>query len=321
MKKTTAVLLLNTGTPAQPDAKSVERFLTEFLSDRNIVDLPAWLWQPLLKGIILPRRSPKSAQKYRQIWQTNGSPLLLTTMELALGLQQELKHAGGNSIPVLYAMRYGEPSIQSQLLILQKKGIKNCIIFPLFPQSSFTTTGSIHKLIEQIRCSFPITSVNGYANHPAYTQALAMHLREYWQSTPRAERLIFSFHGIPARLISRGDSYLQECYQTINKLVEILALPAGCWEISFQSRFGPGKWLQPATSERIRSAALEGLSSLQVFAPGFAVDCLETLHEVEIEMRELYQQNGGKSFDYIPALNSSSGHILALATILKEYGI
>lgn len=315
MKKSTGILLVNTGTPLNSNPKWVSRYLKEFLSDREIVDLPAWLWQPVLKTILLPQRAPKSAKKYDQIWQPEGSPLLTGTKVLAAGLEAHLANHDFSTFIVRAAMRYGEPSLDAQLEYLADQGVDRIVVFPLFPQSSFSTTGSIKK------CNHPSDSmkiqfVDGYASHPAYIQALAIHLEKYWQDHARAERLIFSFHGVPLKLIRKGDSYQRECYQTVHALVEKLSLPKGSWEISFQSRFGPAKWLTPATRDRVQSAAHEGVSSLQVFAPGFAVDCLETLHEINIEMRDLYHQQGGKSFGYIPALNSSSAHIHALADIL-----
>ncbi len=321
MKCKCGVLLINTGTPANPNAASVRAFLAEFLLDQAIVDLPGWLWQPILKTFILPMRAPKSAGKYKAIWGNGGSPLLLGTEKLAHAIEQELQKLHFLEICVETAMRYGSLSIEKQLTKLQKKGVSRVVALPLFPQTSLTTTGTIFKEIGRLNSTVPIKKLNGYGSHPEYIRAMAEHLQNYWQSQPRAKQLIFSFHGIPQKLVAQGDTYERECRQSIELLVEQLQLPRDSFKVGFQSRFGPGKWLEPETIELVKKAAQDGVETLQIFAPGFAIDCLETLHEINIEMRKLYQQFGGKNFEYIPALNSSTDHIRALTNILMEYAI
>ncbi len=313
-----AVLLINTGSPANPDSVSVRSFLEEFLSDTAIVDLPHWIWQPILKNIILPLRSSRSANKYKEIWLENGSPLLLGTKKLAGAIEQELQKSLSTEICVKIAMRYGNPSIEKQINELCTTGVHQVIALPLFPQTSVTTTGTIFKEIERLNNTIPIKKASGYGTHPAYIQALAEHLKLYWQSHARAERLIFSFHGIPHKLTALGDTYEQECKQSIGLLVEHLQLPQNSHRIGFQSRFGPGRWLEPATIELIKQAAQDEVKALQIFAPGFAIDCLETLHEIDVDMRADFQRWGGKQFEYIPCMNNSAGHSKALGNLINS---
>ncbi len=318
MKCKWGVLLINTGTPANHNLASVRAFLTEFLSDPAIVDLPGWLWQPILNSFILPKRAPISAAKYIAIWENGGSPLLLETRRLAHAIEQELQQSQNLEICVESAMRYGNLSIEKQLTELQKRGADSVVILPLFPQTSLTTTGTILNEIGFLKSKMPIKKIIGYGSHPEYINALAEHLQNYWRSQPRAEQLIFSFHGIPQKLVAHGDTYERECRQSIELLVEKLQLPRDSFKVGFQSRFGPGKWLEPETIRLVKKAAQDKVKTLQIFAPGFAIDCLETLHEIDIEMRILYQQYGGINFDYIPAMNSSTVHSRALASILLE---
>lgn len=321
MKKTTpdktAVLLVNTGTPTAPTPAAVKTYLSTFLSDRHVVDLPNWIWQPILKTIILRTRPPRSAAKYREIWQPEGSPLLHFSEQLKTGLEKNLAKIYENLIPVQFAMLYGEPDIEQAIVSLQQRGYQKMIVLPLFPQFSSATTAAVLDRIN--KTPYPATILAQYYDHPAYIKALAEQLGQHWASQGQAEKILFSFHGIPQKRIRLGDPYENQCRTTIRKLAETLNLQPHQFEIGFQSRFGGGQWLKPDSKEILVKWARTGIQDIQVFAPGFPIDCLETLHEIEIELTALFKQNGGKHLSYIPALNAAPSHINAITEILAPY--
>jgi ferrochelatase len=316
--KKIGILLVNMGSPDAPDVTSVEKYLRQFLSDPHIVDLPPWFWKPVLRKFILPKRSPKSAGKYQQIWTSDGSPLTSTCKKLAARVEQILEKQICAVCMVRPAMRYGNPSIATQLQALIDAGAEKIGVLPLFPQSSYTTTASIIQEVNHFSSSIPITCLPEYFDHPAYKEAVLAHLAAYWNSHPRFAETIFSFHGIPQKLIRRGDTYEQQCCQTAEALAGALGLPAESWRIAFQSKFGPGQWTRPSTINTLKDLAGQGIESVQIFCPGFAADSLETIHEIAIELKEIYFKAGGKIFAYIPALNAGETHAQALAKILID---
>ncbi len=313
------ILLTNLGTPDTPTPRALRRYLKEFLSDRRVVDLPRLLWWPLLHGIILRTRPRRSAAAYRKVWTDEGAPLLVISRRQAEELQNALAARLG-AVPVVLAMRYGEPSIQSGLEALRREGVTHLLVLPLYPQYSCSTTASTFDAVaEAFRgwrhlpvCRF----VHDYHDHGGYIDAVAASIRESWAEQPPAERLIFSFHGTPQRFRDEGDPYYAQCRVTASRVAERLALAPERWMMTFQSRFGREEWLQPYTDASLKALAASGVETVDVVCPGFAADCLETLEEIAVENRRLFMDAGGKGLRYIPALNARADHIGALADIL-----
>jgi ferrochelatase len=316
---TTAILLVNLGTPDAPTAPAVKRYLAEFLGDRRVVDLPRLLWLPILHGIILNTRPAKSAAKYAKVWTPEGSPLKVHTERQAKLLKGLLGLRGRNDLLIDWAMRYGNPSIPSVLDRLQAAGATDICVLPLYPQYAGSTTASTQDAIDAWQARQPnppaITLINDYHQHPGYIAALAASVRAHWTTHGRGDKLIMSFHGIPQRAVDLGDPYAGQCHATANALAAALELPAGAWQATFQSRFGAAKWLQPYTQPTLEKLAGEGLERVDVICPGFPADCLETLEEIALECREAFIERGGKAFHYIPCLNERDDWIAALANI------
>ncbi|MCP4142550.1 MAG: ferrochelatase [Chloroflexi bacterium] len=321
MSKSLGILLANTGTPDAPTAKAVRRFLAPFLGDPRVIEIPRLLWLPILHGIILNTRPRRSAKLYQRVWDERGSPLLYHTKDLAenveAALQARLPEA---SLNVAVGMRYGNPSIKNALAELREKGATHLIILPIFPQYSGTTSGTIiEKVFDELKSWRWLPSVqiiSDYHDHPAYISALAKSLRNSWEESEKAEKLLFSFHGIPNDYVTKGDPYEKQCLQTAALLSAELSLGEKEHEVAFQSRLGRQEWLKPYTSEKLEQLGTEKLSSLDVLAPGFAVDCLETIDEIAREGRQEFQNAGGGEFRYIPSLNATDLHADALSEIV-----
>lgn len=316
----TGVLLINTGTPDAPTPRALRRFLAQFLSDRRVVDAPRWLWLPILHGVILNIRPSRSARLYQRIWTPQGSPLLLTVQRQAEDLQHTLQSLTPQPITVATGMRYGSPSIAEGLRSLREQGTERVLVNPLFPQYSATTTASALDAafteLQTWRWMPEIRTISGYYAHPVYINALAESIRSSWERHGVCQRLLFSFHGIPASYAQGGNPYPQQCHTTARLVAEQLDLEGGSWEVSFQSRFGPQTWLEPYTDRTLAAWGHAGVHSVSVICPGFSADCLETLYEIDIEARHIFQQAGGERFSYIPALNEHPAHIQALTEII-----
>ena len=316
------VLLTNVGTPEAPESGSVRTYLRAFLSDRRVVDYPRWLWLPLLYGIILRVRPRRSVKLYRSIWTQSGSPLIVIMESIADKLGSQINASSKGSIAVEIGMRYGRPSIAGALAKLRSAGIQNLVVFPLYPQYSGTTTGSTFDAVFQEIRAWPqipdLQLISDYHDHPGYISALAQSVRTAWQDRVRPDSLLISFHGIPQRFADQGDPYPQQCRRTAELLAEALDLEREYWTYSYQSRFGPEPWLQPYTDETLEEFGKQGLRNLHIIAPGFSVDCLETLEELQVEGHEIFRAAGGDSFHYLPALNDRPEHIAALTSILLE---
>lgn len=314
------VLLVNTGSPDAPTPRAVRRYLAQFLSDRRVIEYPRWIWLPLLYGVILNTRPWRSARLYQRVWGENGSPLLYYTRRLAEALQERLQQESPACVLVRAGMRYGHPSITAALEEFHQIEISKIILLPLFPQYSGTTTGTIldefFAALRSWRAIPAIQTIASYYDHPAYIQALATRIRDFWGQNGKPEYVLFSFHGIPQSYAEDGDPYPTQCQETARLLAQALALPEGAWSLSFQSRFGAQAWLKPYTDETLAALARRSFSRLDVACPGFAVDCLETLDEIGHEGRRIYIENGGKAFAYLPALNDSPLHVEALAKVL-----
>ena len=279
-------------------------YLAEFLSDPRVVELPRFLWLPILYGIILNTRPARSAEKYRAIWTPEGSPLAVHTKRQAALLQKILP---GEKVE--YAMRYGEPSISSVL-----KRLDPAIVIPLYPQYSHSTTGSIVDLLPGRNV------VKDFHDHPAYLAALASSIEKHWATNGRGEKLVMSFHGLPQRAVDRGDPYQSQCLRTAQLLSEKLNLSKHQFIVTFQSRFGAAKWLQPYTEPTLVGLARSGIRHVDIVCPGFVSDCLETLEEIGIGARQAFTQAGGGAFHLIACLNESPEWIAALAAISGREG-
>jgi ferrochelatase len=303
------------GTPDAPTASAVRRYLAEFLGDHRVVEIPRLIWMAILHGIILRVRPAKSAAKYASIWTEAGSPLKVWTDKQAKALQ-DVFDAQGQAVSVRYAMRYGNPSIASQLDALKTEGFTRVLVVPAYPQYSGTTTASVFDAIYQwglrTRVLPEFRFINHYHDDAGYIQALAKRVRAHWAAHGQAEKLIMSFHGVPERTLHLGDPYHCECYKTARLLGEALGLNKSQYMVTFQSRFGKAKWLEPYTEPTLIALAQQGVKHVDLICPGFTSDCLETLEEISQEAQEAYLHAGGEVFHYIPCLNDSATWIQAL---------
>ncbi|WP_298597024.1 ferrochelatase [Zoogloea sp.] len=312
----TGVLLVNLGTPAAPTAAALRPYLKEFLSDPRVVEIPRPIWWLILNGIILNTRPAKSAKKYASVWTPEGSPLKVHTEKQAKLLAGFLANAGHRDLHVSWAMRYGQPSIRSQLDAMRAAGCNRILVVPLYPQYAASTTATV--IDEVANClrhwrNLPeIRYVRSFGDDPGYIEALAASVRAHWQRNGQADRLVLSFHGIPRRSLDLGDPYHCECYKTGRLLGEALQLPPERLIVSFQSRFGKAEWLKPYTQPTLEALGQSGVGSVDVMCPGFVSDCLETLEEINMECREAFLHAGGKQFGYIPCLNETQPWIEAL---------
>jgi ferrochelatase len=317
-----AVLLVNTGTPLAPRAPQVRRFLRRFLSDPRVVELPRLLWLPLLNGVILPLRAPRSARNYQRIWTDAGSPLAVYCERLRDALATALQRDAPDEWRVAVAYLYAEPNVPAQLAALRAAGARRIVVLPLYPQCSGTTAGAVFDQVGGVtrrwRALPDLRLIGDYHDDPRYIAALAASVREYWQQHGRDAHLLMSFHGIPQALVRQGDDYERQCHATGALLAAELGLSGSDWSLSFQSRFGAAKWLGPATDTRLQELAAAGTRRVVVMCPGFAVDCLETLEEIAIGGREIFLHAGGTDYDYIPALNDRADHANALAQLLRS---
>lgn len=296
------VLLVNLGTPEAPTPAAVKRYLAEFLSDRRVIELPAWLWQPILRGIILTTRPKKSAHAYQQIWTERGSPLAFHTADTAAAL------AGtwGADVRVDWAMRYGAPAIGDRLAALKDQGCERILIAPLYPQYCAATTATVvdavGKALAAMRWQPAIRTLPPYHDDPIYIATLAARIRDQIAALAFVpERLIASFHGMPARTLKLGDPYHCQCRKTARLLGEALGHEV---MVTFQSRFGRAKWLEPATDTTLAALSGQGVRSVALVTPGFAADCLETLEEIALRGSATFRAAGGKNFALLPCLNA-----------------
>jgi protoporphyrin/coproporphyrin ferrochelatase len=318
----TAVLLTNLGTPDAPTPAALRRYLAEFLSDPRVVEIPALVWKLILHGIILRIRPAKSAAKYQSVWMKEGSPLLVWTQRQATMLEGYLGERGAQ-VTVLPAMRYGNPSIPDALATLRARGVERVLVLPAYPQYSGATTASVFDKVAQwalkTRRMPEWRFVNEYHDDPAHIEALAHSVRTHWQREGRGGLLVMSFHGMPERTLHLGDPYHCQCHKTARLVAQALGLSAAQYRVTFQSRFGKAKWLEPATEPTLVALAREGVGRVDVICPGFAADCLETLEEISLEAREAYLHAGGQTFHYIPCLNDSPQGMAALADLALRH--
>lgn len=332
------ILLVNLGSPKTPTAKDVKPYLDEFLMDERVIDMPYILRALLVKGIILNTRPKKSAEAYKKIWWPEGSPLIVISNRQHQKVQEKV------NIPVALAMRYGQPSIQTGLEELSKKGVDDVLMIPLYPQFAMATTETIDVLAEQVRKKhFPtmkLTSFPAFYNRKEYINALSNSIKTHLEGFDY-DHLLFSYHGVPERHIKKSDvtkshcqidgkccvtaskahqfCYRHQCLETTRQVIEQLNIPAEKYSTSFQSRLGPDKWLQPPTDDTVNGLAEKGIKKLAVVTPAFVADCLETLEEIGMEAHEEFLHHGGTDFRTIPCLNEDELWIDALVTWINEW--
>ncbi len=315
---TTAVVLVNLGTPDAPTPAALRRYLAQFLSDPRVVEIPRAVWLPILHGVILRVRPAKSAKKYQSIWMPEGSPLQVWSGRQATLLRGYLGERG-HAVEVRHAMRYGNPSVASVLDALKAAGATRILILPMYPQYSGPTTASacdaVYAWAAKVRHLPELRFVNHYHDDGGYIDALARCVQDHWQVNGRPERTVLSFHGVPRRTLLLGDPYHCECLKTARLLGERLGLAESQMVVTFQSRFGKAAWLQPYTEPTLVGLARQGVKHVAVMCPGFTADCLETLEEIDQEARHAFLEAGGTDFHYIPCLNDSHPWIAALAAL------
>ncbi len=322
------LLLAQLGTPAAPTAAALRPYLKEFLSDPRVIDLNRLKWLPILYLIVLTLRPARSARLYQRIWLPEGSPLLLHSRAQEEGLQERL----GDQYRVILGMRYGQPSIAAALRTLQQEGVERIIVFPMFPQFSSTTTGSIYDAVNRAatgrRCPLffdrkrqmpTLRFVPPYYDHPAYIEALKTTIQEAAQNLNTApDRHLITFHGIPKRYVDEGDPYRQQCETTAHLLAAALGLRDDEWVLGFQSRFGKEPWLEPYTEEILESLGGQDVKSVLAACPGFTADCLETLDEIGHEGQEQFARGGGDRLHLVPCLNAHPTWLDAMAAIARQ---
>jgi len=317
----TLVLMVNTGSPAEPTADALKLYLSEFLGDKRVVELPKVIWWPILHGLVLPKRAEASAERYRTVWTEEGSPLVAVTRRCADALQKTL----GEDYVVIWGMRYGTNRVADVLpKILKEEGFQRLVVLPMFAQYATQTTAAVYDVVDEVLkktgWTGDVVRIESYYNHPDYIEALAENIRLHWDAQgflTGKGRLLFSFHGIPQASVDKGSPYEKECRETARLIAERLGLRDEAWSLAFQSKFGRGEWLKPATVDVAERFAKEGILRLDVICPGFAADCLETIEEIATDLKAVYLTSGGKEFRYIPALNDGERAAKAYAAIVR----
>ena len=316
------VLVTNLGTPDAPTASAVRRYLGEFLADPRVIELPAWLWRPILHGVVLRIRPARSARAYASIWTPEGSPLLVNSQAIADALRTRWNELHPDRVAVALGMRYGTPSIADALTELRGAGSTRIIVLPLYPQFSGSTGGSTFDAVGRALSGWrrvpALRFVDHYHDDRGYIDALAASVEAAWSEADRPERLLFSFHGLPRRFLEAGDPYHCECRKTARLVAERLNLSAEEWLVAFQSRVGREEWLRPYTEETLTQWGRERLGRVDVLCPGFSADCLETLEEIAVRGNDTFVAAGGGRLRYIPALNAGEAHVSALASLVER---
>ena len=319
----TGILVVNLGTPGAPTAGAVRRFLRQFLSDPRVVEYPRLIWWLILNLVILLIRPSRSAAAYRKIWTEQGSPLLIHSEGIANKLRAQMASGPDDTVHVELAMTYGEPSVSSAIEKLLRKGVRRIVTLPLYPQYSGTTTAAVFDAVArefgQLRWLPESRFINDYHDVPAYIDALAASVREYWAQHGRGEKLVMSFHGVPKSTLRNGDPYHCQCQKTGRMLAESLGLKDDDWMLTFQSRVGREEWLSPYTDTTITKLGEQGLSRIDVVCPGFSTDCLETLEEIAMQNATFFSEAGGGSLHYVPALNARDDHVRFLAELVQQH--
>jgi ferrochelatase len=313
---------VNLGTPQAPTSKALRPYLREFLSDTRVVEIPKFIWWIILNCVIIPFRAKKSAAKYAAIWTKEGSPLLVHTQKQATLLRGFLGERG-HQVDVIPTMRYGQPALTEALAKLQEEGCERILMLPAYPQYSGTSTASIFDAVfayyKKVRNIPELRFIKHYHDHPGYIDALKNTVLNHWNQSQREGHLVMSFHGVPKRTLLLGDPYHCECHKTARLLAESLGLSKDEYTVTFQSRFGKAEWLQPYTLPTIEALAKKGVKRVDVICPGFISDCLETLEEINMEIRSAFLLAGGHEFNYIPCLNEDALWMRGLAELAEAH--
>ena len=316
------ILLANLGTPDAPTASALRPYLSEFLSDRRVIEIPRFIWWMILNCAILPFRPKISAEKYAQVWLPEGSPLLVHSQKQTQLLRGFLAQKIKSPFVIELGMSYGKPSMKSALENLKAQHCDKILVFPLFPQYAASSTAAVYdavwKVLLKMRNVPAIRTVGHYHDHPAYIKALAASVNDYWMMSGRPEKLIMSFHGVPKFHLDKGDPYHCECQKTARLLAEELGLSKEKYEVAFQSRFGKQEWLKPYLANTLEALGKVKAKRIDVICPGFSSDCLETLEEIAMEGKHIFQSNGGGEYNYIPALNENDAWMHAMTQIALE---
>ena len=317
------VLVCNLGSPDAPTPSALRRYLGQFLWDPRVIEMSRPLWWLILHGIILRFRPKKSAALYQSVWTDDGSPLLSISKRQVAAIQANLEQVVHGPLTVVLAMRYGSPSIAEGLAQLKQANCRRILVLPLYPQYSATTTASVFDAVvdelKRWRWLPELRFVNHYHDDPGYISALANSIRDGFARDGEPDQLLFSFHGMPKRYLLDGDPYFCECHKTARLAAAQLGLGEQQWRVTFQSRFGREEWLKPYTDKTLEKLPKEGIKKIAVVCPAFSADCLETLEEIAVENRAIFEQAGGESFSYIPALNERDDHIAALSALALKH--
>lgn len=320
------VLLANLGTPDGYDYWSVRRYLGEFLSDKRVIDLPSWKWQPILQGIVLTRRPFRAGADYRKIWNTarNESPLLTITRDQAAAVAAALHERHGEErVMVDFCMRYGNPSTRAAVRRMVAAGCSRILFLPLYPQYAAATTGTANdhffRALMEERSQPAVRTAPAYYDHPLYIEALALSVERALAALPaRPDVIVASYHGLPERFVALGDPYRDHCLATSAALRRRLGRDEDGFQTTFQSVFGREEWLRPYTVRHVAELARQGRRRMAILAPGFAADCIETLEEIKGEIRDAFMAAGGEEFTYVPCLNDDPAHVAALVAVIGE---
>tara|TARA_B100000700_G_C15034478_1_gene852158 strand:+ start:1820 stop:2845 length:1026 start_codon:yes stop_codon:yes gene_type:complete len=321
-KEKTGVLITNLGTPDAPTAKALRPYLKEFLSDTRVIEIPKFIWQIILRFVILQIRPQRSAKNYKKIWTDQGSPLLFISEKQVNLIEKKLKKDFPNTVFTL-GMRYGNPSIKKALKLFQNKQVRRLLVFPLYPQYCAATTGStfdeVTSIIQKWRWIPEIRFINQYFEEDTYIKAISDLIKKAELEKGKPQKIIFSYHGIPKKYLIEGDPYHCFCLKTTRLVKEHLNLKEEDIITTFQSRFGSQEWLQPYTDETLKKFPREGIQNVHIISPGFSTDCLETLEELKEENKEYFMQAGGKSYHYISCLNTNKEHIEMMSYLIRKH--
>ncbi len=319
------ILLANLGTPDNYDYWSMRRYLNEFLSDRRVIDYSPWIWQPLLQLVILSKRPFSSGAAYKSIWneEQGESPLMTITKAQVEKIKATMAERYGDDVLVDFCMRYGNPSTKSKVRIMAERGCQKILFFPLYPHyagaTSATANDQFFRALMEEKWQPPVRTVPAYFDRPSYIDALAQSVeRAYGALETKPDILVCSYHGVPQRYLMEGDPYHCQCQKTTRLLKERLGWDDTEITTTFQSRFGPEEWLKPYTVEEVARLAEDGKKNIAVIAPAFSADCIETLEEINEEIRESFEEAGGERFTYIPCLNDDDAHIAALSEAIED---
>ncbi|ARP80471.1 ferrochelatase [Bordetella genomosp. 8] len=318
----TGVLLINLGTPQAATAPEIRRYLGEFLADPRVIEIPRYLWWPILHGLVLTLRPRKLVPRYRGIWMDGGSPLMVYSRRQAEGLSRLLAQRG-MQVEVALGMRYGSPSVADAMDELRRRGCERILVVPMYPQYAASTTATVVDAVgrhaARLRDQPELRFIKRFHDDPGYVQAIVGKIERYWAEHGRPQKLVMSFHGLPRYSVELGDPYYQDCLRTGRLLRERLGLMPEQALVTFQSRFGSARWLEPYTAPTVMALARDGVTEVDVVCPGFLADCLETLEEVQVECRDAFIEAGGKRLRYIPALNDDETWIAALSELVQRH--